>query len=93
MVDDDEIGRAHAGPGSLVEAFSAVAVLARTRRGVGVDGVPHFGARRRPEIVAQSGAGGFGPFGDPLEFVVIGIGKKGRAISERVAQARRAQVV
>ena len=43
--------------------------------------------------MAQSGSGGFGPLGDPLEFVVIGIGKKGRAISERVAQARRAQVV
>ena len=93
MVDDDEIGGAHAGPGALVKTFSAVAVLARTRRGVGVDGVPHLGTRRRPEIMAQSGSGRFGPLGDPLEFVVIGIPKKCRAISEGVAQARRAQVV
>ena len=93
MVDDDEIGGAHPGAGALVETFSAVAVCAGARGGVGVDHVPDVRARWRAEIVAEAGVGGVGPRGDALEFVVVGIGKETRAVGEGVAEARGAEII
>ena len=93
VVDDDEIGRAHAGAGALIEALLGVAVFARAGGGVGVDGVPYLGTRGRADIVPEARVGLLRPVGDALQFIVVSIGKERRAIRERVAEARRAEVV
>ncbi len=66
VVDNDDLGRAQPGPGALVVAFLAVAMLARAGGGVGVDRVPDLGARRRLQVVPQAGGGFFRPFRDAL---------------------------
>ena len=68
-------------------------MLARARGRVGVDGVPDLGAGRRAQIVAQAGIGGLGPAGDALQFVVVGVGEKTRAVGEGLGEAGRAEVV
>ncbi|MCR6657148.1 MAG: hypothetical protein NVV63_15345 [Opitutus sp.] len=93
VVDDDDVRGAQTRASALIEAAIAIAVLARTRRGIGVDGVPDFRARRRTQLVTQSGIGRLGPRRDALQFIVVGIGKETRAISERVRETRRAQVI
>ena len=43
--------------------------------------------------MAQTRFGGFGPAGDALQFIVIGIGEKAGPIAERLPETRRAKVV
>ena len=93
VVDDDQVGRADPGAGALVGAFLAVAVLARTAGGVGVDQLPDFGERRGVELMAQPLGGGLGPSGDTLQLLVLGGGEKLVFVAQGGGQTRGAQVV
>ena len=93
VVDDDDLGVAQPGAGPLVETDFAVAVFAAAGGGIGVDGVPDLGRRRRVQLVDQPVAGLPRPGGDALQLRLVGAGKKFLAARQGVREAGGAEVV
>lgn len=93
VIDDDKIGFADGGAGTLERAMRWMAVPAVTGIGVGVEPFPDAWIGGRFEFHPQAGGRGLGPIGDAVQFGLLGAGEQLGAGLEGFVEAGGAEVI